>query len=111
MDPPPKHFQSPKSHVLDTKGVLYSSFWLAGPKKTPKLDNIVSKIVPRDLEERRTWNLEGWRRDLEGRVAQIVAAWQWRENAEMERDSPSIFSLFPPTIVTNITKKLNIYAM
>ena len=59
MDPPPKHFQSPKSHVLDTNGVLYSSFWLAGPKKTPKLDKFVSKIVPRDLEERRSWDLEG----------------------------------------------------
>ena len=78
---------------------------VGGVQKQPKLEKFVAKIVPRDLEERRTWNLEGWRRDLEGRVAQIVAAWQWRENAEMERDSLSIFSLFPPTIVTNITKK------
>ena len=78
---------------------------VGGVQKQPKLEKFVAKIVPRDLEERRTWNLEGWRRDLEGRVAQIVAAWQWRENAEMERDSPSIFSLFPPSLLSRISQK------
>ena len=26
-DPPPKNFLSPKSHILDSNGVWYSSFW------------------------------------------------------------------------------------
>ena len=32
---------------------------VGGVQKQPKLEKFVAKIVPRDLEERRSWDLEG----------------------------------------------------
>ena len=60
-DPPPKNFLSPKSHILDSNGVWYSSFWLEGPKNHRNLKNLVSNFVPRGFEARRTWGFEAQR--------------------------------------------------
>merc|ERR1711923_365383 len=61
MDPPPKNFLSPKSHILDSNGVWYSSFWSEGPKNHRNLKILVSKFVPRGFEARRTWGFEAQR--------------------------------------------------
>ena len=49
-----KNFLSPKSHILDSNGVWYSSFWSEGPKIHRNLKILVSKFVPRGFEARRT---------------------------------------------------------
>merc|ERR1711911_191172 len=44
-----KNFLSPKSHILDSNGVWYSSFWSEGPKNHRNLKILVSNFVPRGL--------------------------------------------------------------
>merc|ERR1711923_475583 len=61
MDPPPKNFLLPKSHILDSNGVWYNSFWSEGPKNHRNLKILVSKFVPRGFEARRTWGFEAQR--------------------------------------------------
>merc|ERR1712012_1414396 len=56
-----KNFLSPKSHILDSNGVWYSSFWSEGPKNHRDLKILVSNFVPRGFEARRTWGFEGRR--------------------------------------------------
>merc|ERR1711911_468763 len=56
-----KNFLSPKSHILDSNGVWYSSFWSEGPKNHRKLKILVSKFVPSGFEARRTWGFEARR--------------------------------------------------
>ena len=55
-DPPPKYFLSPKSHILDSNGVWYSSFWSEGPGQGPRgtapndksLKSFISGAAPRN---------------------------------------------------------------
>ena len=56
-----KNFLSPKSHILDSNGVWYSSFWSEGPKNHRNLKILVSNFVPRGFEARRTWGFEAQR--------------------------------------------------
>ena len=60
-DPPPKNFLSPKSHILDSNGVWYSSFWLEGPKNHLNLKILVLKFFPRDLKGQRILDFQGRR--------------------------------------------------
>ena len=53
-----KKIISPKSHILDSNGVWYSSFLSEGSKNHRNLKNLVSKFVPRGFEARRTWGFE-----------------------------------------------------
>merc|ERR1711923_606317 len=71
MDPPPKNFLSPKSHILDSNGVWYSSFWSEGPKNHRNLKILVSKFVPRGFEARRTWGFEARRDGVSRRGAGV----------------------------------------
>ena len=50
-----------KSHILDSNGVWYSSFWSEGPKNHRNLKILVSKFVPRGFEARRTRGFEAQR--------------------------------------------------
>ena len=84
-DPPPKNFLSPKSHILDSNGVWYSSFWSEGLKNHLNLEDLVSRFAPRDFEAKWTWDFEarwkkqdgnrwdlkGCQRDLKGRQEMI----------------------------------------
>ena len=51
-------FHNCKSHILDSNGVWYSSFWSEGPKNHRNLKILVSKFVPRGFEAQRTWGFE-----------------------------------------------------
>ena len=56
-----KKILSPKSHILDSNGLWYSSFWSVVPKNHQNLKILVSKFVPRGFEARRTWGFEAQR--------------------------------------------------
>ena len=54
-----KFFLSPKSHILDSNWVWYSSFWSEGPKNPRNLKILDSKFVPRGFEAQQTWGIKG----------------------------------------------------
>ena len=51
-----------ESHILDSNGGWYSSFWLEVSKTAYIEEEKMSKnLVPMDIEARRTGDLEAWR--------------------------------------------------
>ena len=84
---------------------------VGGVQKQPKLERFVAKIVPKDLEERRTWNLRGGAGT--SRVG-LHKLWQPGNGERMRkwREIHSLFSLyFLPLYCHEYHKKLNIYAV
>ena len=60
-DRPTICFLSIKSHILDSNGVWYCSFWSEGSMNPLNMNIWVLDFVPRDLARPRTWYIK-WRR-------------------------------------------------
>ena len=56
-----------KSHILDSNGVWYSSFWSEGPINHRNLKILVSNFVHLGFRGTAPWGFEGRRRGFEGR--------------------------------------------